>query len=172
MKRSKFFSFSTLLLLLFLAVGTVQPLSAQPQGPRPGCGRGEGPRPGQPFDLQKFQKELSAHITEKAGLTADEAERFFPVFFQLKAEQRSLMHKKEKAIRVAANRPGITESECQKVIRQLNAIDSKLQKVEDDYAKRLIKIVGAKKYLKTLQADRSFGRDVFRRMTSGQQGKR
>ena len=82
------------------------------------------------------------------------------------------MHKKEKAIRVAAKRPGITESECQKVIRQLNAIDEKFQKVEGTYSKRLIKIIGAKKYLKVLQADRSFGRDVFRRMTSVQQRKK
>lgn len=171
MKRTHFFSLSTFFLLLFLALGSVQPLSAQPQGPRPRCERGGGSRHGKAFDLKKFQTELSAHITKKAGLTNEEAERFFPLFFQMKAEQRSLMHKKEKAIRVAAKRPGITESECQKVIRQLNAIDEKFQKVEGSYSKRLIKIIGAKKYLKVLQADRSFGRDVFRRMTSGQQRK-
>ena len=169
MKRTHFFSLSTFFLLLCLALGSVQPLSAQPQGPPPPrCERGGGSRHGKAFDLKKFQTELSAHITKKAGLTNEEAERFFPLFFQMKAEQRSLMHKKEKAIRVAAKRPGITESECQKVIRQLNAIDEKFQKVEGTYSKRLIKIIGAKKYLKVLQADRSFGRDVFRRMTSGQ----
>ena len=64
MKRTHFFSLSTFFLLLFLALGSVQPLSAQPQGPRPRCERGGGSRHGKAFDLKKFQTELSAYITK------------------------------------------------------------------------------------------------------------
>lgn len=152
---------------MLLALLTIQPLAAQ--GPDPDMPRQErrgqrGDRP--PFDRERFIQELSAYITREAGLTAREAQQFFPVFFEMKEAQHSLERQKGQALRQAAT-THMTERDCQRVLDLASRLDQKAQRLDAAYIRRLTRIVGARKVVKALAADRKFGRRMFHKMTRG-----
>ena len=66
--------FRVLVFSLILAVG----VDAQPNGPQ------------QKFSPEKFDMELHTFITEEAKLTPQEAAKFFPVYKEMQAKQRTL----------------------------------------------------------------------------------
>ena len=72
-------------LLLFLAVLTV---SAQEQ---------QNKRPH--FSPEEFQAKQKTYITEKAGLTPEEVEAFFPLFFELQKKKFELERNARKDFR-------------------------------------------------------------------------
>lgn len=156
------------LCLLLVSLVALQPVEAhtccdpngcQPKNERRGT-RGDRPR----FDGERFKQELTAYVTREAGLTAAEAKQFFPLFFEMKEALRNLEHQKGQALRQAAT-AHMTERDCQRVLQVVANLDQKRERMEANYVKRLTRIVGARKMVKVLHADRMFGRHVFKKMT-------
>lgn len=128
------------------------------------CGqKGERKKPHR-FNPAKFRQELSAFVTREAGLSDREAKAFFPAFFEMKEKVRSLEHQKGRALRQAAT-GHMSEKDCQRVLKGISALDKKVVRVEEQYTGRLSKIIGARKLVKVMSADRKFGRRMFRMMT-------
>ena len=73
------------LMLVFLSFGSVISLAA---------GRSE-----QRLTKEEFRAKQQAFITEKAGLSEDEAEKFFPLYFELQDEKKQLNDKAWKLMR-------------------------------------------------------------------------
>lgn len=116
------------------------------------------------FNPEQFRRDLIAFISEKAGMTDEEARSFFPLFFEMREKMRNIEHQKGRVIhKVAENK--LTERDCQRVLDEIIALDKKSTSVETQYLNRLKKIVGANRLLKVLNADREFGRRTFRNMT-------
>ena len=122
----------------------------------------KGPRHFQP---EKFKQELQAYITREAKLTEAEARKFFPVFFEMKEKLRNLERQKGRALRTATTEHA-TEADCQRVVEQQKSLTLKMARMENDYQSRLGSIVGARKLVRVLEADRKFGRKMFKKMTN------
>ena len=121
------------------------------------------------FDFEQFRKDLTKHISTRAGFTAKEAQAFFPLFFEMKAKQRSYMRKTVRAYR-RVEKEDLKEKECQKILREVENLESKKDEMERTYMQRLEKAVGAKKLMKALNADHEFGRKMFHNMAGRSRG--
>lgn len=80
MKRLLF----TLFALLAICNATAQPPMGPPMGPPPGMRGGDDARP------KKTPAERIAHITEALSLTAEQAEKFAPVYLAYQREIRNI----------------------------------------------------------------------------------
>lgn len=119
---------------------------------------------GERNDFDKFKRDLQMFIVREAGLTEREARVFFPIYFEMKEKLRNIGHQRGRAIRKAVEE-NMNERDCQRVFNELVSLDKKSQRIETQYMERLKKIVGARKYLKVIDADRRFGRKVLKKMT-------
>ncbi len=118
------------------------------------------------FSPEEFLRELSAFLQRKAGLSADEASRFLPVYFQMKEQLRAIDHQEHTITRRAAEGK-TSDRDCRRVIDQTLSLESKALRIKRQYYTRLAAIVGEKKLLRVIEADNKFGRRLFRRMTQG-----
>jgi len=151
---------------LFLPGGIVaRPLVQFPQSPRHGETQScRPPQKGEKRDFDDFKRDLQAFIIREAGLSESEARAFFPIYFEMKEKLRNIGHQRGRAIRKAVE-GNMNERDCQRVFNEVIAFDKKSQRVEAQYLERLKKIVGARKLLKVIDADRRFGRKVLKKMT-------
>lgn len=157
---------------LFCLTGSVtaSPVAQCPQVPRQNDKR-DCPqhRKGDGRELDDFKRDLQAFIAREAGLSESEARAFFPVYFEMKEKQRNLEHQRGRAIRQAAE-GNMNERDCQRVLNEVVASEKKSQRIEAQYMERLKKIVGARKLIRAIDADRSFGRKVWKKMTNKNKG--
>ncbi len=106
------------------------------------------------FSPQKFQADMEQFITEKAGLTPQEAAKVFPLLRQMQEKQRSIyveMHK------MAKNKPA-DEAGCTAVIDEYDKMNIELKKIEQCYHKRMMKEVPASKVFEIIKAEYRFHR--------------
>lgn len=109
---------------------------------------------------ERFVREITTFITCEAGLTKEEAQKFFPVFFEMREKQHILERQKAKALRLAAaHNP--SDRECARVLGEIERFNQKSLRIETSYTKRLEKLIGARKLVKVLSADRKFARRMF-----------
>ncbi|MFR1987767.1 MAG: hypothetical protein ACLS29_06575 [Prevotellamassilia sp.] len=109
---------------------------------------------------ERFVREITTFITCEAGLTKEEAQKFFPVFFEMREKQHILERQKAKALRLAAaHNP--SDRECARVLDEIERFNQKSLRIETSYTKRLEKLIGARKLVKVLSADRKFARRMF-----------
>lgn len=116
------------------------------------------------FNPEQFKRDLSVHITRKAEFTQEEAKNFFPIFFEMKDKQRALERQKNRTLR-SASESDKNEKDCERVLELIEKLETKSMRIEKDYMKRLRSIVGARKLVKAMAADRVFGRRMFHQMT-------
>lgn len=108
---------------------------------------------------ERFVREITTFITCEADLTKEEAQKFFPVFFEMREKQHILERQKAKALRLAAHNP--SDRECARVLDEIERFNQKSLRIETSYTKRLEKLIGARKLVKVLSADRKFVRRMF-----------
>lgn len=120
------------------------------------------------FDVEKYQRELANFITAEAGLSEAESRAFFPLFFEMQGRQRTLQHMKAKALR-QATAENTTDSDCKLVLEQVSQWEQKSVRTGNEYMERLEKVVGPRKLVKAIVAERKFGRKLFKQMTSKKQ---
>lgn len=154
------------LLLVFFSAFSAQAASQQPcfytdQRPSIQPPRKEGEKR---FNPKKFRKDLSDFITREAGLTAAESKAFMPVFFEMKEKQREAEHQKARTI-TNATVSNMSNKDCKRILSQISEYSKKSQRIETQYFQRLERIVGARKLVKAINADRMFGRRIFKQMT-------
>lgn len=123
-------------------------------------GRPRGPR----FNPEQFHKNLAAFIARESGMTTTEARDFMPVYFEMKEKLRAIERQKGSAISKAANQ-NMSERDCKRVLADVGELDKKQHRLEAQYQVRLMRIVGARKLIKAFDADRNFGRRLFKKMT-------
>ena len=112
------------------------------------------------LDFNRIKAESHSFITKEAGLSAQEAARFFPVFDEMKGKQRGYFNK----LRAVYNASPSSEREASKMIQQADAYEIQLKQIEQRYHKEMLKVLPATKLLRVLEAERRFHRQMFRKM--------
>ena len=157
---------TTILFAVVLAVtATAQNFGQQPQGfgQRPqGFGQNSGQQP-QKFSPEKFQADLEQFITKEACLTPQEAAKFFPVYKEMQAKQRTVY---ERQRQLGFGKPA-DEKGCEKAIRQRDEYDLELKRIQQTYHNKFLSIISASKLYDVLKAEDRFHRQMLRGWNNG-----
>ena len=117
-----------------------------------------------PFSPEEFQAKQRAFITERAGLTAEEADAFFPLFFELQKKKFEIEHE----IRKNSRKPHgekLTEEQCRELVYKMADTKIEISKLEREYTDKYIKVLNACKLHKVLHAEGAFQRHLMKEMT-------
>ena len=145
----------TSLLLFFIAITA----SAQEQ------------QKGRPhFSPEEFQAKQKAYITEKAELSPEEAEAFFPLFFELQKKKFDLERGARKDFRKERNAQ-LSEEECRQFVYNMADVKIEIAKLEREYTDKYLDVLPPSKVRRVQHAEASFQRDLMKKMTEHRKAK-
>lgn len=142
-------------ILLFLSVICLA-VSAHEQN-------GQGRQRMTPQDFQNKQKEF---IIQHAGLTEEESEAFFPLYFELQGKKLEANRRVWKQAR-AEKSSERTEQECDMIIVALADVKIECATLEKEYLEKFRKILSAKKLMRVQMAEDRFQRELLRGIQQG-----
>lgn len=112
------------------------------------------------FNPEKFQAEMEQYITIHAGLTPNEAAKFFPVYRQMTKKMRMLFDEMRRWRQFI---PRDNEA-CAEAIRRQDEIDIQLKQMQQEYHARFMLVLPATKVLEVIKAEEQFHRNAFKKM--------
>ena len=111
------------------------------------------------FDPAKFKADRQKFITEEAGLTQQEAAKFFPLYDEMSDQLRAI-HQQKKALK--KSNP-TSETAYRKVIEQRDALEVKMKQIERTYHVKFLNVLSAKKLYDVLNAETRFYKNAFKK---------
>lgn len=140
----------TLSLSLLLVLG----LSAQPR-----------PRK---FDPKKFEADLEQFISTEAGLTPQEAAKFFPLYREMRKKQFAYFNQDRFDRHVDMS----DENQCENAIRNKDNREIKMKEIQQTYHNKFLRIMPATKVMRIIKAEDKFHRQTFDRVVKRRGGQR
>ena len=122
------------------------------------------------FSPEEFQKHQREYITSKAGLTQEEADAFFPLFFELQNKKFALEHEARKSIKKERG-VKMNEEQCREFVNKKSDAKIDIAKLEKEYTAKYLKVIPACKLLGVQHAEITFQRDLMKRMMRGPERK-
>lgn len=119
----------------------------------------QGPR----MSHQEFMKKKEAFLTEKAELTSEEAQAFFPVYKELNRKKREL-NSKAWHLTKEANTQELTEKEYEEIASQIYDLRIETAELDKIYFEKFKQILPCKKIFKLQQAELKFHKSLVRDM--------
>ena len=110
------------------------------------------------FNPEEFRAKLEEFITKRAEFTSAEAQTFFPIFHQMKEEQRNLQKEIFTLKRIPKD-ANPSEKDYTNKIQRICELNTKMAEVQESYYKKLYKAVPAQKVYKAMLAE-----DIYHRM--------
>ena len=122
------------------------------------------------FSHEEFQAKQKEYITRKAQLTPEEAEAFFPLFFELQKKKFTLEHEARKSIKRERGEK-MSEEQCREFVNKMSDVKIDIAKLEKEYTTKYLKVIPACKLLGVQHAEITFQRDLMKRMMRGPERK-
>lgn len=120
----------------------------------------QGKKTRQQFNPQRFEIDLEQYITAKAGLSPQEAAKFFPIYRKMNQKQRMLFDEMNfyRFVDCKDNKAAA------KAVRRKDEIDIEIRLLQQEYHNRFMTILPAGKVMLILKAEEEFHREAFKRM--------
>ena len=115
----------------------------------------------QRLSKEEFRARQQAYITEKAGLTAAEAEDFFPLYFELQDRKHQLNDEAWKLMR-EGKKEGVTEARYDEIMESVYDARIAADRLEKSYYGKFKKVLSSKKIYLVQQAEMRFHRELLR----------
>lgn len=120
----------------------------------------------------KIKALMVTHISKDLGLSAQEAEKFWPVFHDYNGRKDDLRGKKRKLLRDLDGRlDGLSEADAQKFISEMDGIDAEEARLERNSQNDIIKIIGAKRFILLKKSEMNFRRNMLEEFKDRKRGK-
>lgn len=116
----------------------------------------------QKFSPEKFQADLEQYITTEAGLTNEEAAKFFPLYREMQQKQRVVYNKIHELFKLPHD-----EASCKRAIQRRDQLEIELKQIAQTYHNKFLRVIPASKVIGTIIAEDKFNRRAFRKL--GQQ---
>lgn len=112
---------------------------------------------------EEFRAKQKAFIIEKAGLTKEEASKFFPVYFELQDLKRKLNDEAWQLLRKGKDE-NLTETQYEDIL--IGVYDTRLtsDRLDKTYFDKFKKILSCKKIYLVQKAEMRFHRELLRGM--------
>lgn len=124
----------------------------------------------QRLSQQEFKEKQQAYITKAADLTTDEAEKFFPLYFELQDKKKALNDDIWKLMR-EGKKETTTESRFGEIVDKVYDIRVSIDKLDKSYTQKFRKILSNKKIYKVQDAEVCFRRDMLKGMSHNRPAK-
>lgn len=111
---------------------------------------------------EEFRARQKAYITEKAGLTQEEAAKFFPVYFELQDQKKQLNDEAWKLIRQGDGE--CTEAQYEEILQGVYDARISVDRLEKTYFEKFRKILSCKKLYLVEKAEMKFHRELLKGM--------
>lgn len=120
----------------------------------------------------KIKALMVTHISKDLGLSAQEAEKFWPVFHDYNGRKNDLRGKKRKLLRDLDGRlDGLSEADAQKFIAELDALDNEEARLDSNAKNDIVRIIGAKRFLMLKKSEMNFRRNMLEEFKDRKRGK-
>lgn len=140
-------SIFTLILLLYVMVGYAQ--------------RGRGDQ----VDREKLESARVAFITNRLGLTPDQAEKFWPVYNEYNDSRRDFMNRLHGISKEAGDNPA--ERKAKELIEKRFQIQEEMLKQEREFMTEITKVITSVQAFKLSEANRDFTRHIYQMQRRG-----
>jgi hypothetical protein len=100
-------------------------------------------------------------MAQKAGLTTEESEKFFPLYFEFQDKKKEI-NKETWLIAKEGRKPETTETEYEEIIDKFFGSQETITKLEKEYIKKYRKILSAKKIYMVYWAEIKFSRNMLK----------
>lgn len=114
------------------------------------------------FDKEAFFAKRNTYITEKVGLTAEEAAAFIPLDNELMEKKFEVGRECHRIERQLRDKKDKTEDECNKLLKCREEVKEKRNKLDSEYQEKFKKVLSAEQMLKYQRADRDFFDEYIR----------
>jgi len=111
----------------------------------------------------EFRNKKKAYIIEKAELTSEEAEAFFPIYFELQNKKKAINKDTWKKAKTGLNIT-TTEKEYEEIIDSYVNAQQEIQNLEKEYIRKYQKILSNKKIFQVYHAEIKFNRNMLKIM--------
>ena len=112
------------------------------------------------FNPQEFKAKLESYVTKEAGFTQNEAQAFYPIYFEMKGKQRGLQRKIFHLKQNAAT-ANTSDNDSAAPIQKIKDLGVETAKLEVTYYKKLCQVVSPQKVYKAMCAEDKFHRQML-----------
>ena len=117
----------------------------------------------QRLSKEEFRAKQKAYITEKAGLTAEEAAKFFPIYFELQDRKKALNDDAWKLLR-QGKEENTTEEQYNEIMEGVYEARIAAARLDKTYYERFKKVLPNKKIYLVQRSEVRFNRDLLKGM--------
>ncbi len=144
-------------ILTFLALALSLSVFAQSNGGFGGQRRFDNNHQRPEFSPEQFVKELKDFVTNEAQLTPQEANRFFPMLFEMHDKTRKIQDKqRELSMKAMMGEAQMTEAQYAKTVDQITKLEVAAKEIEQTYYKKFHTVLSWKKIYKVRVAINRF----------------
>lgn len=110
-----------------------------------------------------------AFLTDKMGLTAEQAQQFWPLYNEYEAKRRTLIKSYRSGYRHDVEE--LTEQEAEARIEGMFTTKQRELELEQEYANKYQRIISNKQLIKLYRAEREFTKMLLKRLDDRRAGK-
>ena len=126
------------------------------------------PKMGDRAEIEKKKEKIEAikvaYISEELELTVAESQAFWPVYNELQSKEQELREKQLANFMSLKKDEEISEKELETMIYKMSDIHIAIEELRKSYLDDFIDLLGAKKTLQLMKAEKEFGRRMMERM--------
>lgn len=113
---------------------------------------------------EKIQALEVAFLTQELSLTSNEAQKFWPIYNDIKEDREKLYREKKKLMYdMAKNFESVSDQQAQQYVDRMFEIETKLNESNfESRHRRIIKIIGPKRFLTLKKSEVDFRRKLLR----------
>ncbi|MBQ8673057.1 MAG: hypothetical protein IJ511_03255 [Bacteroides sp.] len=120
---------------------------------------------------EEFRAKQKAFIMEVAGLTEEEAAKFFPVYFELQDRKKQLNDEAWKLLR-QGKEENVSEERYAEILEQFHDARIAVDRLEKTYFEKFRKLISCKKLYQVKKAEMHFQRNLVKGMHKKGGGKK
>lgn len=113
------------------------------------------------YSKEEFRAKQEAYITKQAGLTAEEADKFFPIYYELKKKKKDINKLAWKNAKKGLDSQ-TTEEEYKEILDGFIVAEEQNTALEKEYLKKYQEVLSNKKIYMVLRAEIKFHRNMLK----------
>lgn len=113
--------------------------------------------------MQKIDAARIALITERLGLSPDQAEKFWPVYREYNMERKEIRQEFRKA-RQGVDMQTLTEDQSKQLVQKGMEMKQKELNLEKEYSHRLTEVISTQQLFKLKNAEKDFQQMLLKRI--------
>ena len=110
------------------------------------------------FSPEKFDADMEDFVKQEAGLDAQEAAKFFPLFREMHNKQRAIY---ARMMGHGRSKPA-DEAGCAAAIKEQDKCNLELKELEQTYHKKMMHVISASKLYDVIKAENHFHRKMMK----------